>query len=103
MPSIAPAKPKTTPERIASTVLLPITARGGPRSIFGSFAPRSVSASSEISTPGSRTPPRKSPSGPTMSKFTEVPKSTHTAGPPKRSRMATAFTSRSAPISCGLS
>ena len=71
--------------------------------MFGSFAPRAVSAASEISTPGTSTPPRKSPSGPTMSKFTDVPKSTQIAGPPKRSRIATALASRSAPISRGLS
>ncbi len=55
------------PERIASTVDLPISERGGTRSIFGSLAPRSVSASIEISTPGVMMPPRYSPAAPTTS------------------------------------
>ena len=61
IPSTIPAKPYRTPARIASTVDLPISARGGVRSIVGSAAARSDSASSEISTPGKITPPRYSP------------------------------------------
>ena len=48
-------------------------------------------------------PPTYSPSLERTSNVVAVPKSTHTAGPPKRARMATALTSRSAPISRGLS
>ena len=43
---------RSTPLRIASTVDLPISERGAPRSIRGSAAARLVSASIEISTPG---------------------------------------------------
>ena len=49
------------PLRIASTVDLPISVRGGVSSIFGSFAARSVRASIEISAPGEMIPPRYSP------------------------------------------
>ena len=56
-----------TPERIASTVDLPISARGGVRSIFGIAAARWVSASIEISTPGAMMPPMYSPAEPTQS------------------------------------
>jgi hypothetical protein len=49
------------PLRIASIVVLPISERGGARSIFGSAAARLVSASIEISTPGVMMPPRYSP------------------------------------------
>ena len=55
------------PERIASTVERPIAWRGGAMSIFGSFAPRVVSASSETSMPGAMTPPRSSPRAETTS------------------------------------
>ena len=67
MPSTCAAKPKMIPERIASTVPLPIAARGSTRSMRGSLAPREVSASIEISTPGAMTPPRYSPSAETTS------------------------------------
>jgi hypothetical protein len=55
------------PARIASIVVLPISARGAPSSILGSAAARSVSASIEISTPGKMIPPRYSPSAETTS------------------------------------
>ena len=84
-------------------VFLPITLRGGARSTLGNRAPRSESASSEISMPVMSDPPTYSPSRETTSKVVAVPKSTHTTGPPKRSRIATALTSLSAPISRGLS
>jgi hypothetical protein len=52
---------------MASTVVLPISERGGPSSILGSAAARLVSASIEISTPGVMMPPRYSPSAETGS------------------------------------
>ena len=85
MPSTIPANPYSTPARIASTVDLPISARGGVRSMVGSAAARADSASSEISTPGKMTPPRYSPSALTTSCVTAVPKSTITHWPPTRS------------------
>ena len=88
---------------MASIVFLPITLLGGARSTFGSRAPRSERASSEISIPVISAPPTYSPSRESTSKVVAVPKSTQTAGPPKRARMATALTRRSAPISRGLS
>src|SRR5262245_13012484 len=57
----------------------------------------------EISTPGPITPPRYSPAPETTSKLVEVPKSTATHAPSARAWAATAFTSRSAPSSWGLS
>ncbi len=55
------------PLRIASTVDLPISERGGPISTRGSAAAREVRASIEISTPGVMIPPRYSPSADTGS------------------------------------
>ena len=72
-------------------------------SIFGSAAARSVSASIEISTPGKMIPPRYSPVALTGSNVIAVPKSTQMQAPPTRSNDATALTSRSGPISRGLS
>jgi len=68
-----------------STVDLPISARGGVRSIAGSAAARADSASIEISRPGKITPPRYSPPALTTSWVTAVPKSTITHAPPTRS------------------
>ena len=82
-PSIIPAKPKITPDWIAPRVDLPIAASGSSSSIRGIRAPRSVSAVSEISTPGAIAPPRYSPSAETASKLIPVPKSTTTQAPPK--------------------
>ena len=56
IPSTCPANPNTIPERIASTVDLPISARGSASSTFGSFAARAYSASIEISAPGADDP-----------------------------------------------
>ena len=67
IPSTCAAKPKITPERIASTVDLPISARGAVRSIRGIAAARLVSASIEISTPGAMIPPTYSPAALTQS------------------------------------
>ena len=53
--------------------------------------------------PGAITPPMNSPFALTTSKLVAVPKSTTTAGPPKREKAASAFTTRSAPTSRGLS
>ena len=64
---------------------LPISARGGVRSIVGSAAARADSASKEISMPGKITPPRYSPPAFTTSYVTAVPKSTITHAPPARS------------------
>ena len=52
------------------------------KSTLTSRAARAKSASIEISIPGASTPPTYSPSGETMSKFVEVPKSTTMHGAP---------------------
>src|SRR5215210_4506078 len=73
------------PQALHHPVDLPISARGGVRSILGIAAARLVSASIEISTPGAMIPPTYSPAAPTMSYVIAVPKSTMTHGPPSRS------------------
>src|SRR5665213_1705579 len=91
------------PDCSDSTVFLPMTDRGRTSCTFMSWAAREASASTEISMPGARTPPRNSPVADTTSKLVDVPKSTTIAGPPCNVNPASVFTIRSAPTSFGLS
>ena len=63
-------------------MVLPITVGGAAKSTLTRRAARAKSASIETSIPGASTPPTYSPSGETMSKFVEVPKSTTMHGAP---------------------
>ena len=102
-PSTWPAKPKIVPDWSASTVFFPMTFLGLTSSTLRNCAARAASASTEISIPGARAPPKNSPLGETTSKFVDVPKSTTIAGPPNNVCAASVFTILSAPISFGLS
>ena len=84
-------------------MLRPIAAPGSARSIRGSFAVRSESASIEISTPGAITPPRYSPRAGDDVEVGRRPEVDGDARAPTRSNAATALTSLSAPSSRGLS
>ena len=80
-PSISPGEAEDHPGLDRPRVDLPIAVSGSPSSIRAIRAPRSVSAVSEISTPGAIAPPRYSPSAETASKLIPVPKSTTTQVP----------------------
>ena len=86
-----------------STVFLPITDGGATNSTRGSRAVLDTKLAAATWIPGPITPPTNSPSVDTTSKFVLVPKSTTMAGPPKRENAASAFITRSAPTSLGLS
>ena len=65
------------PDWSASTVFLPITWGGRASSTLSNCAARRERASTEISIPGARAPPTKSPRLLTASKLVDVPKSTN--------------------------
>jgi hypothetical protein len=102
-PSTCAVKPYRIPDCRHSTVFLPITERGRTSSTFRSAAAREASASTEISMPGAKTPPRNSPFAEMTSTFVEVPKSTTTHAVACRWCAARVLITRSAPTSFGLS
>ena len=101
--STSPAVPKIRPDWIASTVLVPTTCGGAASSTRVSRAVRENRLAALACMPGAITPPTNSPLSLTTSKFVAVPKSTTIAGPPVSVNAASAFTTRSAPTSRGLS
>ena len=85
------------------TVFDPISFSGSRKSTMGRRAVLANNPEIDIPMPGQITPPRNSLFFETMSKLMVVPRSTTMHGPPYFAKPATAFTSRSAPTSRGLS
>src|SRR6266516_1520053 len=103
MPSTASALPRSTPDRMQSSVRRPMTCCGGVSSVAGSLAVRLMRASDAVRTPGMMTPPINRPSAVMQSKVVAVPKSTTMVSRWNSLEAASVLRMRSAPTVRGSS